>query len=303
MPIPLSQLETWSNRSQTQTAINAHTQLRAHLRATDSPIRIINYSDYLQGSYVNDTNIWRDHDVDILIQLDAAFDYTFDLNMSPDAQLACQAAMSSALFHLEHFRPEVIRRLVAVYGQENIEEGNKAVRVKGVPGVRLDADVVICQQFRCYYAYNGDLGAGFHQGISFRDRRYPTRIVVNFPKQHLDNGQNKNQNTSEGFKRTVRIYKNARNYLIDNGKLPEGTAPSYFLQGLLYNVPSEYFSGDIARDFYNSLAWLSESAPLFEQFLCQNGLLLLFGDTPEQWNLQESTQFLHQLMRLYTDWS
>jgi hypothetical protein len=280
--IPASQLETWANRSQTDTAVNAHTRIRDSLRASASPIRIIDFSDYLQGSYRNSTNIWRDSDVDIVVQLNTAFFYTFDTTMPSSDQTACQSAITPATFHLEHFRPNVIGRLVDVYGWQNVEEGNKAVLVKGAPGARLDADVVICQQHRLYYDFNGDPHRGFHQGIGFRDRR-DNRLIVNFPQQHLDNGEQKNLATNGGFKKTVRIYKNARNYLVDNGRLPEGSAPSYFLQGLLYNVPSQHFRGDTVVDFLSSIDWFGEHVEQFETFYCQTGLIRLFGNTPEQW--------------------
>lgn len=301
MDIPESKIETWSKRSQTDTAINAHTELRESLRAPESRIRIINFCDYLQGSYRNVTNIWRDSDVDIVVQLDAAFFYTFDNTMPAVDQSACQLTFPPAILHLEHFRPEVINRLVDVYGWQNVEEGNKAVRVKGESGVRLDADVVICQQHRHYYSFNGYLNQGFHQGISFRDRR-DNRLITNFPHQHLDNGEQKNIVTNGGFKKTVRIYKNARNYLINNGRLPDDNAPSYFLQGLLYNVPNDRFRGETVMDFLSSLVWFGEHPELFEMFYCQNGLIRLFGDTPEQWQPQEAINFLHQLMWLYKNW-
>lgn len=302
MPVPPSQLETWSNRSQTQTAVNAHTILRESLRAADSPIRIINFVDYLQGSYVNATNVWRDSDVDIVVQLNAAFNYTFDQSMSITDQALCQSAITPAFYHLEHFRPSVIERLGAVFGTDKVKVGNKAVRVEGELGERLDADVVICQQHRHYYAYNGNLSFGYHEGIAFRDQR-DGRLIVNYPKQHLANGEAKNGATNGGFKKTVRVYKNARNYLIDHDYLPEGSAPSYFLQGLLYNVPIDRFSGDPEPDFLSSLVWLAENLESYEGLYCQNGLIKLFGDTPEQWDLHEAAVSLNKLMWLYNNWS
>lgn len=71
MPIPASQIETWSRRSQTDTAMRAHEDLRNAVRgARYSTVRDLDFSDYLQGSYRNYTNTVRDHDVDVVLQLD-----------------------------------------------------------------------------------------------------------------------------------------------------------------------------------------------------------------------------------------
>ncbi len=55
MPIPESQIETWSHRSQTQTAVKAHEDIRGVLRAPNSPFSGIDFEDYLQGSYNSST--------------------------------------------------------------------------------------------------------------------------------------------------------------------------------------------------------------------------------------------------------
>lgn len=263
---------------------------------------MFNFSDYLQGSYANATNIWRDHDVDIVVQFNPAFNYSLDDDMTPREQAACQASFSPAVIHLGHFRPAVIDRLVEVYGHQNVTEGHKAVRVTGESGVRLDADVVICQQFRRYYSFDGNLEVGFDQGIAFLDQR-DGRLIVNFPQQHLDNGESKNIVTDGAFKKTVRVFKNARNYMIDNGRLSRGVAPSYFLQGLLYNVDPNQFHNDVERDFLTTLVWLTKNVKEFPNFNCQNGIIRLFGDTPEQWNTSEAMVFLNELVSLYSDWS
>src|SRR5262249_37556194 len=126
--------------------------------------------------------------------------------------------------------------------------------------------------------------------------------IVNYPKRHLENGQAKQQASREWFKPTVRVFKNARTYLIDHGRLADGSAPSYFLQGLLYNVPNDRFGGTARQNLIDVLIWLGENANLFSSFWCQNGLVPLFGPTPEQWDEHEAASFMLALLKLDSEW-
>jgi hypothetical protein len=70
------------------------------------------------------------------------------------------------------------------------------------------------------------------EGICFF-RSDGTRID-NFPMQHSDNCTEKHKDTRNWFKHTVRVYKNLRNTMIEKKSIQDGLAPSYFLEGLLY---------------------------------------------------------------------
>ena len=43
------------------------------------------------------------------------------------------------------------------------------------------------------------------------------------------------------------MYKNMRNYLIDQNRLRDGLAPSYFLEGMLHNVPNDRFGATLGH--------------------------------------------------------
>src|SRR5437870_11381300 len=74
MPIPESQLETWTHQGATTTAKSTHETIRRALAADSSPIKDKDFEIYLQGSYKNDTNIRGDSDVDVVVQLNSTFD-------------------------------------------------------------------------------------------------------------------------------------------------------------------------------------------------------------------------------------
>lgn len=302
MGIPESQLETWGNRSQTDTAINAHETIRAAVRNRPLPIAGVRFEDYLQGSYRNHTNTVQDHDVDIVLELTSSFWYE-DTALNAEQKARLRAAIAPATYSLSAFRDEILCTLYGAFGAA-VDPGNKAIAVAGQAGVRRDADVIVCQTYRHYHRFDGDPSRGYTRGICFRDQR-DGRLIVNYPQQHYDNGVAKQEVTREWFKRTVRIFKNARNHLIRNGAIADGSASSYFLQGLLYNVPPEEFGGGWRLNFSDVLRWLSAQAvtPRCEQeFTCQNGLIKLFGPSPEQWDICDARRFLVELHRLDANW-
>jgi len=62
----------------------------------------------------------------------------------------------------------------------------------------------------------------------------------------------KHQNTNQRFKRMVRVYKNMRNRMIDDKGIADGLAPSYFIEGMLWNVPADKFVESYEDSFVNT---------------------------------------------------
>jgi len=129
-----------------------------------------------------------------------------------------------------------------------------------------------------------------------------SRWVVNYPKLHYNNGVKKNaQSTTNGwYKPVVRLFKNARTYLINRHVIATDLAPSYFLECLLYNVPDRNFGTSYQNTFYNVVNWLAKAD--CSPFLCQNEQLMLFGNSPEQWSTTKAKQFIGELIKLWSAW-
>jgi len=71
MPIPESQLVTWSRQGAITTSKQTHESIRSALAAFKWPGGV-KYEVYLQGSYKNATNIFAESDVDLLVELTSA---------------------------------------------------------------------------------------------------------------------------------------------------------------------------------------------------------------------------------------
>lgn len=301
MSIPESKLQTWANPAPATTAINSHEKIREALAAWNSPIKDKIANDnveiYLQGSYRNDTNIRGDSDVDLVVQLNTTFQH--DLSALSDLQKELfHETYPNADYKWDHFRADVLTALRTTFG-DKVVEGNKSLKVKGEPG-RLPADVVPCLEYHKYAEFYDSPGE-YVSGIAFYSLPERRRII-NFPKLHYDNGVAKNgmTHTNGSFKPSVRMFKNARSYLVDNGAILKEHAPSYFVQCLLYNVPNYLFTSTRQRGYEDITKWLS-SANL-SSFICQNEQLPLFGNTPEQWSESDATLFIAALIDLWNDW-
>ena len=137
---------------------------------------------------------------------------------------------------------------------------------------------------------------GYKEGIAFylSDER---RWVVSYPQQHHSRGLKKEKATNKSFKRTIRMFKAARNRLVEKKVLKKEDAPSYFIECLLYNVPDELFKQELAPTYTGVLGWLKKAQ--LDEFVCQNDQVLLFGRGREQWTLQKAQAFVKALEGLW----
>ncbi|MCK4822754.1 nucleotidyltransferase, partial [bacterium] len=255
MPIPESQLKTWAHQGAVATAKATHESIRNALTASNSPIQNKNFEIYLQGSYKNSTNIRGNSDVDIVVQLNSTFQGN-TASLADGEKRLYEAAYGDATYSWQNIRAGVLRALRAYYGTGVVSEGNKSLKVAAGSN-RLPADVVVCLQYRKYRRFRSIIDQKYGEGIVFYTIR-ENRRVINFPKVHYENGVGKNSSSSTNgwYKPTVRIFKNARTYLIDHDVISEDLAPSYFLECLIYNVPDEKFGSNYQDTFRNVVNWL-----------------------------------------------
>lgn len=296
MAILESQLDTWSRQGSVAQSRDTYAIVKRVLDDSGSPYYIKSFEVFLQGSYANDTNVYRDSDVDVVIRLDSTFYH--DANTLPTDQYhAFQRAFpGTATYGLPQFKAEVANWLRQKFGS-GVTVGSKAIFVPG-SGTRRDCDVLPCAKFKYYYRFAGPNDESFAEGICFF---LPdgTRIV-NFPKQHGDNCTAKHQATSQWFKPTVRIYKNMRNHLVDRNALRDGVAPSYFIEGMLWNVPADRFGTSYSATFTNTFNYLVTTDR--STFKCANGIHpLLQANSHVSWSPADCQTYLDALRALWSN--
>jgi hypothetical protein len=294
MPISESQLDTWSTQGSITQSAATYQTISNVLNDSGSPYYLKQFDTFLQGSYGNHTNIWADSDVDTVIRLTSV--YYPDTSGLPPADMANYNALSggNSEYNLPKFKAEVTSWLKLKFGN-GVDPGNKAIFVPG-NGNRRDADVLPCAEHRYYVTYPADGRARYIEGIVFWTKD-GTRIV-NYPKQHLENCVTKHQNTNQYFKKTVRIFKNMRNRMIDEGKLAEGIAPSYYLEGLLWNVPDNLFGFSYWKTVENCINYITYADTT--QFHCANDLHWLLREGGQvNWSPKNFETFMAALRKFW----
>lgn len=294
MSISEEKLESWARQGAVTTSKNTHESVRFALTSNKSKIKDKNIEIFLQGSYKNTTNIRGDSDVDIVVKLNDTFYKDISL-LNEEERNLYNKDFVSANYSWHDFRLDVLETLKEYYGVYSIEEGNKSIKINEGSN-RLSADVVVCTQFRKYISYNGSYDSNYIEGISFFTLQ-ENRRVINFPKKHYHNGVEKNRNSNGLLKPMTRIFKNMKSYLVEKNHINKSTAPSYFIENLLYNVSNNQFNGTYQNAVYNILKCL-ETAEI-DKFICQNNVDKLFGDKAEQWNIVDFNKFYANLVALW----
>lgn len=286
MTISEAQLQTWSKQGPTAQFTSTYETLKSCLNDSNSPYYQKNFSVFLQGSYKNDSNVYGDSDVDVVIRLNQTF-YSDLSNLPDEDKIHFNAARSNADYTFDQFKNDVSGWLVNKYGYD-VQPGTKAVYIKG-NGSRRNADVLVCCNHRRYTRFKSWDDQSFHEGISFFNSG-GTRID-NFPTQHSDNCTRKHQDSNSWYKPTVRVFKNLRNAMIQKKIIEDGLAPSYFIEGLLWNVPIDRFGGTEQQNFLDVLDWLWKADR--SKFVCANDLYYLFHPSSlVTWRSEKCETFL-----------
>ena len=92
-----------------------------------------------------------------------------------------------------------------------------------------------------------------------------------------------------------------RNRLVDSEILRDGDAPSYFIEGMLWNVPNDKFGKSHADSFVDTFNYLNTSDR--SKFKCANGIHPLLADASHvSWNPKNCQAYLDSLRQLWDEW-
>jgi hypothetical protein len=294
MAIPETQLDTWSSQGAMVGSRDTYATVRLALEAKDAPYAAKNYEIFLQGSYCNDTNVYGESDVDVVICLKTIFHHDLAGLTPPEKAAFDQLPNGTDTF--AGFKAEVLQVLRKRFGT-SVTPGPKAIKIPA-DGARRDADVIVATSFRRY-----------HRFINLNDQRYDEGIcfstdkgvrIANYPKQQSANCTTKHQGTSSWYKPSVRILKNMRQRLVNTNVIEKGIAPSYFLEGLLYNVPTTCFGKSYQSTIRESLVWILNADRT--KFVCANEQYYLLRDDPVTWSPANGQKFLDEAVKLWDGW-
>jgi hypothetical protein len=298
MSIPLSQLETWSGQGAVTTSKDTYATVKAALEHKDAKYTDRNFKVFLQGSYGNDTNIYAESDVDVVIRYDGEFYHNIK-ELPVDEQVAFQTAFpGNGSYAYSDFKGHVIEALKTKFG-DSVKPGTKAIKIEA-SGNRRNADVIVAYEYRRYSKFKASWDEDHVKGICFFLSDWSR--VANYPSQHSVNLTTKHQAASSKLKPMVRIFKNMRSKMIDDKMIKDGSAPSYYVEGLLYNVPYDKFTGDYQNITRNILQWLSDT-PDRTKFVCANEMYYLLRDGLHTcWSTTDGKNYIDAAIKLWNNW-
>jgi hypothetical protein len=231
------QLATWTSQASNAEQDRydwTRRQIRDALQSY-APLSDCSYTVYAKGSYPNFTNVVRDSDVDIAVEMTHPQRYSF-VHGAKDMRME---NFGVEPYHGPHelaaFKNTVEAALRAHFPASSVSRGDKALKVRE-SSRGLAADVVPCQTLYEYYRADGSR----LKGILLLSDSEPDKRIENYPKQHLDQGVAKNDVTLKRYKRVVRILKNLENRMVKEGVIAE--VPSFLIESAVFNVPAGYFT-------------------------------------------------------------
>lgn len=294
MAIDSNTLENWasSQTAATTSAKDTHKKIREELESSNEFPDRISFDTYLQGSYANATLVRGSSDVDVVVRLTSTVLENAS-QLSTEETRRWKDNLMDPGYSWNQFRTDVIASLEDRFGSNAVIQGDKALALDS-SALPLDADVLVCQQYRRYYNYP----SGYYTGIAFWD--LSNNQIVNYPKRHIKYGSKKQSSTNDRFKETVRIFKRARNYLVAYENLQKDTVPSYFIENLLYHVPDGQYVYDKQDRFMNVVDYLNKTD--YSDWTCQNGITPLFGSGSTKWDTRHADSYVNSLISLWNNW-
>lgn len=293
MAIDSGTLESWAqyDSGPIDSAKRTHNRIQDELESSEV-LADVNFDPYLQGSYANYTIVRASSDVDIVVQLTDMY-YADVSSLSPGERDRWRRNSGDPDYSWYEFRSDVVDVLESRFGSAAVDPVGKAIEVE-TSKLPLIADVLVCANHRDYYHYPN----GYHSGITFFDLN--NTKIVNYPKQHLDKGSTKQTNTNNRFKETVRIFKRARNYLVNHNELNKENVPSYFIENLLFNVPDGRYTYDKQDRVDKILQYLNMTD--YSDWTCQNGITDIFGSGSAEWNTRYADRYVDAMISLWANW-
>lgn len=199
-----------------KSAINSSTELKG-----------IDIEVFLQGSYANNTNIRGNSDVDVCVMCKSTFYYSLVEGLQASDYGIVPGSIS---FH--DYKGRVLRAIKAKFGSDTVTVGNKSIKIKS-NSYHVNADVVPAFMYKNYARIGSKNYNHFSEGIKLYAE--DGHEVVNYPKIHIKNGINKNNETNHRYKNLVRIVKSIRADMADAKIIDGDKITSFLVECLVWN--------------------------------------------------------------------
>ena len=263
---------------------------------------------YVHGSYASNVNIYFPSNLEIVVELKRTLEFDPEIVAQTGYQLFNNYFVNLGLdFGVAEFRAELFGALSAQLPSK-VSESDKAIVVAPHKNLKHTLEITPAFSFRHVQHEHGRI----YHGIVIHDAGVGADIVT-FPKLHAFNGHGKDLATNKNFKSIVRMFKTLN--AIGEREFDFPSTRGYFIQCLLFNVPSDMF---VVRDRF-LLALIEEGEDTgamlhqiflkvvnylthanLENFQCQNTVWKLFGNAAEFWSFPAARAFIRNIKKLYS---
>lgn len=257
--------------------------------SSDEKLKTKSTETFGQGSYANNTNVRLNSDIDINVRYTGGF--MFNLPPNTEEKDVGLDKLTNSVYSYAEFKNDVENALVEKFGREDVKRNDKCITIVANTN-RIETDVVPTWNYR-RYSKDGSyvLGAKFWSD-SFKQ-------VINYPKQHIENGIGKNNQTSRRFKRLTRLHRKLRYKMIEEGESVNDNITSFLLECLIWNVPNR-----IMNDYDTWQERLKQSIIYLYQNTKEQDDCDEWGEVSEliyllrngrKWSTQDVNQYMVQL--------
>lgn len=226
------------SKTETDKIENAITAIKKAL-AADAKVASMT-KVFVQGSYRNRVNVRQDSDVDIGVL------YTGNVFVTsyPEGKKDADFGNSTADYSYADYKNDIGKALIAYFGAAHVTRGDKAFDIHENT-YRVDADVVPLMVHR-RYSENGTYicGTELRPDSGGRIINWPERLydTPEWPNQHYENGNGKNNDTGRAYRGVVRIIKKLRNIMDEEGIAEAKPIKGFNVECLVWNAPNSCFT-------------------------------------------------------------
>ena len=231
-------LQSWTSPLSQTEELRVENTIRMVREAVTSYFKLSNcsMSIFVQGSYANNTNVRQNSDVDICIMCTSTVFCNY-----VDGRTDKDYGYVPGTLAFADYKSYIIEALKLKFGTEAITIGNKSIKIKA-NSYHVNADVVPAFQYRDYKYINSINPQKYIEGIKYLSSN--GEEVINYPKDHVENGKQKNIDTNHEYKKLVRIMKHIRNEMIGEGIVSGDIITSFLIECLVWNLPNNIITGN-----------------------------------------------------------
>ena len=190
---------------------------------------------FAQGSYANNTNVRQNSDVDICVMLTSTVFCNY-----VDGKTDNDYGYTTGSITYNDYKTYIINALKKKFGDDAVTVENKSISIEA-NSYHVNADVVPAFQYRDFKTINSTDPERYVEGIKYFAK--DGTEVINYPKDHISNGKQKNNSTNYEYKKLVRIIKHIRNNMVDDGIADGDKITSFLIECLVWNVPNDTITG------------------------------------------------------------